>query len=227
MPRTDEAVTSILSADKERTDTHPAFGVAVVTRTTGSPRTMFQSDLRHNDSIRLSIQTAERHRHLLRDWVFPRKTIVEVEMSLAQWGALVSSIGIGSGVPVTIRQTSDNHMVPGIPYEPRIGESVDEAKSAVSRLLEHARESLSALEEAVQSGRIGEIKKALRAHGLSIHHAESNAGFAVTSLSEAAESLTSQARVDIEAQILAASQITGLTASIEAPTGMGEIEGRD
>lgn len=220
MTRTEEPVTSVESDGRtaDRIDTHPAFAVATVSRSTGTPRTLFQSDLRHNDTINLSILTAERGRGLNRDWVHPRQELIEVEMSLAQWGALVSSIGIGSGVPVTLRRTESVVNVPGLPYEPRIAENIAEARGSVGKLLARARETLTALEEAIDGKQgVKAIRDALRRHSGSLEHAESNSAFAVNSLKEAAEAVTSQARADIEAQILNAQMLTGIQASIEAP----------
>lgn len=220
MPRSEEPVTSVEGDGRtsDRIDTHPAFGVASVARSSGSSRTLFQSDLRHNETIRLTILTAERGRSLNRDWVHPRKTLIEVEMSLAQWGAVVSSIGIGSGVPVTIRSTESDHTVPGLPYEPRIAENIAETENVVGKLLERARVTLAALEAAID-GKLGvkATREALRAHKIAVSGAENTATFAVTSLKEAAETVTAQARADIEAQILNAQLLTGVQASIEAP----------
>lgn len=218
MSRHDEAPEVEQIGDDERRETHPAFGVAVVTRGQGTGRSLFQSDLLHRESITLSIQTADRTRALHRDWVHPRRTLVEVEMSLAQWGALVSSIGIGSGVPVTIRRREGGPDLPGIPYEPRLGESVGEARGSVRRLLARVRETLEVVEDAVDNKRgVKALREALRMHRASVVNADSNAAFAVKSVQEATEAVTSQARADIEAQILQAQIITGSNASIEAP----------
>ena len=208
-----------------RLDTHPAFGVAVVTRSSGSSRTLFQSDLQHHETITLRIETAERVRDLNRDWVHPRTTLLEVEMSLAQWGSLVSSIGIGSGVPVTIRRTESEPFVPAIPYAPRIAESVDEVKGAVSKILGRARASLAELTDAIENKKgVRAIREALHNHSLSIAHAEGSAAFAVTSLTKAAENVTSQAKSDIEAHILAASALTGTPAPVALPDHIGPKE---
>lgn len=217
MSRRVEAVTSVPGKDGY-TDSHPSFAVATVARSSGTPRTLFQSDLRHNETISFSIRRATRDRHLNRDWVFPRQNLIEVEMSLAQWGALVSSVGIGSGVPVTLRATESDWDIPELPYEPRIAESITETNGAVGKMLERARVTLAALEAAIE-GKLGAkaTREALRAHRLAVEGAENNAAFAVKSLKEAAETVTSQARADIEAQILNAQMLTGHQASIEAP----------
>lgn len=200
-------------------ETHPAFGVAVVTRGHGGSMSLFQSDVQHQEFITLSIHRAERTRDLNRDWVHPREEIVEVRMSLAQWGALVSSIGLGSGVPVTITSTAEDRMVPAIPFAPRIAASLDEVRGSIGKMLAKARASLEALTEAIEQKKgVVATREALRAHTNALAGAEGNAAFAVTSLTEAAEDVISQARVDIESHILAAQQQTGLTSPVVAPT---------
>lgn len=197
---------------------HPAFGVAVVTRASGSPRTLFQSDLQHNETIVLSIRQAQRSRNLIRDWIFPRREIVEVEMSLAQWGSLVSSIGIGSGVPVTIRHI-DQKPVPGLPYEPRIAEAVAETKQTVQRLMKNARESFDVLKKTFEEKRgVKEMRAAMDRHESSLRNTESNAGFAIKQVTEATEQVVAQGKSDIEAHILSAQMLTGMRASIDAPS---------
>ena len=198
-------------------ETHPAFGVAVVTRSSGTPRTLFQSDLQHNETIRLTIHRAERRRSLIRDWIMPRKALVEAEMSLAQWGALVSSIGIGSGVPVTIRSTEQDHLVPGLPYEPRIAEAVEETKQSVHKLLKSIRYSYDKVREAFDNkAGVKAQREALNNLYHTINNSPANAAFAIRQTTEAAESVVAQARADIESAILNAAQLTGAS-PIEAP----------
>lgn len=211
-------------AGDERVDTHPAFGVATVTRSQGTGTSLFQSDLLHNETITLSIGSAERTRSLNSDRVHGTKNIVEVEMSLAQWGALISSIGVGSGVPVTIRRKAGEGAIHGIPHKPRIAENLEEVRTSVERLLQGSRESLEVLEAAIESrAGVRAIRDALRSHRTNIANAPANAAFAVKSVARAAEKVTSQAKADIESHILHASQRTGLHASVALPP-LGSLE---
>lgn len=208
---------TVTSPSEGTRDTHPAFGVAVVVRGTSTPgAVLFQSDLRHSETITLTIRHAERTRSLAHDWTFPRETVAEIEMSLAQWGALVSSQGIGSGVPVTLRRTETELQVPNLPYQPRLAESIGEVRAEAARLVAQANVTLTALQEATATGRIGAIKAALAAHARSIQQVEANAEFYAKSMQNAAEKVVGQARADIEAHILGAQRLVG-SASIEAP----------
>lgn len=212
----------------ERRDTHPAFGVATVTRGQGSGTSLFQSDLLHNQTITLAIHEADRTRTLNRDWVHSGKSIVEVEMSLAQWGALVSAVGLGSGVPVTIRQRMGEPLVPEIPYEPRIAENLSEVNGSVERMLRESQDTLAGLTKAIEAKQgVKAIREALRKHQVTLNNASANAEFVVKSVAEAAEKVTSQAKADIESHMLAAAQQTGMTAPVEFPVIDSFVAGDD
>jgi hypothetical protein len=224
--RGEEDVVSTPHSSGGVVETHPAFGVAVVTLGSGSSRSLFQSDVLHHQSITLRIETADRKRHLNHDNVHPGKTLVEVEMSLAQWGALVSSIGVGSGVPVTIRRTESEQYVPTLPYRPRIQTSLDEVHDSINKLLARARETLSAVEDAFENKKgVRAMRDALRAHSGSITHAAANSEFAVTSAAAAGENIVAQVRADIESQVVTAIRATGGQGEINVPeVSLGELE---
>ncbi|MFD7669050.1 hypothetical protein [Streptomyces sp. NPDC059788] len=196
---------------------HPAFGVAVITRRSGSSRSLFQSDLLHNESISLSVHEATRRRDLNHDWVHPGRALVEIEMSLAQWGSLVSSIGLGSGVPVTVRRTEHDAFVPEIPHQPRTAESLREVREVTDRMYARVKAATAALHEAIHEKKgVKATKEALNALERTVADAGSNAQFTVDSLVEAGEQVVAQARADIEAHALEAIRLTGAAPSVGA-----------
>lgn len=189
------------------TEEHPAFGVAILTRGSGTKRALFQSDILHSDTMTLSIHRADRTRDLHHDWVHPGEELIEVEMSLAQFGALVSSPGLGSGVPVTIRRTESELNVPGVEHQPRLAQTVDEAKTAVEDLLRQTREKADILQEAFDGKQgVRAVREALNALQAALRNAAPNAEFAIKSVQGAAETAVNHAKADIEAQILQAEQ---------------------
>lgn len=196
---------------------HPAFGVAVVTRRSGGGRSLFQSDLLHNETVSLSVHEAVRKRDLSHDWVHPGRELVEIEMSLAQWGSLVSSMGLGSGVSVTIRRTEHNAFVPEIPHQPRTAESLREVREVTDRMYAEVRAATAALHEAIHEKKgVRATKEALNALERAVAGAGNNAQFTVDSLVEAGEQVVAQARADIEAHVLEVVRLTGAEPSIEA-----------
>jgi len=211
---------------------HPAFGVAVVTRRSGGGRSLFQSDLLHNETISLSVHEATRRRDLNHDWVHPGRELVEIEMSLAQWGSLVSSMGLGSGVPVTIRRTEHNAFVPEIPHQPRTAESLREVREVTDRMYAEVRAATATLHEAIHEKKgVRATKEALSALERAVASAGNNAQFTVDSLVEAGEQVVAQARADIEAHVLEVVRLTGAepsikTSSFDAPALPGPTTSR-
>ena len=204
---------------------HPSFAVVNTVRSQGTGRTLFQSDLKHNETIVLTISRASRKRDLNRDWVHSHQELIEVEMSLAQWGALVSSTGIGSGVPVTLRRTENEVFVPGLPDGSRIQHNLKEVDQATDKLLEQIRERFTVLKDAIESKKGLRItRQALHDLEVTLANANANTKFSVTSLREAAESLVHQAKADIEAHVLATVNQVGGTASIQTQSlDLGEL----
>ena len=183
---------------------HPSFGVVTLTKSKGTSIPLFQSDIEHDQVINLSVHTASRKRDLKHDWVHPEKEIVEIQMSTTQWGALVSSMGVGSGVPVTISKVQGNRVDPP-PYEPRIAANVKEVQGAFEDVLSSISASLKGLTEAIEQKQgIKATREALHRLQVAVTNAPSNASFAVSSLAEAAESLVTQAFADIEANAVQA-----------------------
>jgi hypothetical protein len=86
--------------------THPSWAMIGASRVSHSAggSALFDSDIRHQHTVTVSISTASRRRDLNRDWLHAEREFVEVEMSEAQWASFVSSMNAGSGVPCTIRR---------------------------------------------------------------------------------------------------------------------------
>ena len=98
-------------------ETHPAFGLCVVSHWTANPGVrLFGSDLVHGSGITLKFQTAIKHRGLSNDWHHSREFLLQVDMSHSQWARLVSASGQGDGVPVTVNAMRTGPLVinPGI-----------------------------------------------------------------------------------------------------------------
>lgn len=202
--RDKQQVTRSKENGQRSTDTHPAFGAVTVRRQTGSGSVLFQSDVLHRETIVLSISAASRITEIGHDWVHPTQDLVTIEMSPAQWGAVVSSIG-SSPVPVTLRRTESDWNLPDIPYEPRIAENLEDVKGKVAELLADAHRTFAQLQAVVDdNGGKKALREAMSAHASTLRNAEPNAVFAVATMNEAAEAVVAAARSDIESYALQA-----------------------
>jgi len=198
--------------DARGNEHHPAFGMLSVNRVTSSHGiSLFQSDLAHRSTIRITLETASRTRDLNHDWVHGEKHLVEVEMSLAQWASVVSSIDT-SGVPVTIRALPGDHNIDGIPFAPRMAESLAEVRAATARSFSRIQEALKKYEETPNSP-VAAKRAALRQLHYAVEGTEGTLTFAAESMEAHAENVVQKARADVEAMVLAEANRLGLTGS--------------
>lgn len=189
-------------------EVHPAFGLISVSRSQTGPvgATLFDSDIQHRNTVTVTVRKAERKRDLHHDFIHPQSrqaVLSEVQMSEAQWASFVSSMNTGNGVPCTIRTEMGNWSIPGLPYEPRLAESMEEVRTAGDKAIEDIRRAFEVAAEKPNKTNMRHLKAM-------IDNAPSNMTFAAKSLSDHAENVVQKARVDVEAMVLAHAQKLGL-----------------
>lgn len=187
-------------------EVHPAWAMIGASRVqTGNPgATLFDSDIQHQHTVRVSISTASRKRDLNHDHLFSEREFVEVEMSEAQWASFVSSMNVGNGVPCTIRRREDEWAVPDMPFEPRLQESMNEVRDAASKAAQQVAEAFAAYQEKRSAANLRTLEYAIK-------NMPANITFAAKSLGEHAENVVQRARADIEAMVTSKAQQLGLT----------------
>lgn len=188
-------------------EVHPGWVLVGASRVSHSPpgAILFDSDIRHQHYVVVRVKRATRKRTLNRDWLGGRATIVEFAMSEAQWASFVSSMNSGDGVPATLLEdaSSDSFEVPGMPYQPRLKESMDEVRGAASKAQAKVEEAFAAYKEKKTVGNLRELE-------IAIGHMTPNMVFAADSLTEHAENVVQKARADVEAFVLSKAQQLGL-----------------
>lgn len=186
------------SVGEDGVERHPAFGMigAARVQSGGGGAVLYDSDVRHQHFVTIRLSTGARRRQLSHDHLYPEQQLVEVAMSEAQWASFVSSMNVGSGVPCTVEFTAGEGKLPGIPYAPRLKESMDEVRGAADR-------AASAVAEAFATYREHKTAANLRTLQATIENMPANVAFAAESLSEHAENVVQKARADIEAMVVA------------------------
>lgn len=185
-------------------ESHPSWGLIGASRYSNSPGSvLFDSDITHNHTVRVSLSTASRKRDLNRDRKHGDREFLEVEMSEAQWASFVSSMGNGQGVPCTIRRREDEVFVPGQPPDSRMQESIDEVKSAASKAYGEIQEAFEAYAEKKNAANLKTLK-------YTIANAPANVKFAGDQLTEHAENVVQKAKFDIEAAVMQMAEQQGL-----------------
>lgn len=129
----------------ERTK-HPSYGTLSFSRVSGGNKTLFGSSIQHRDTIVLTLRHANIERGLNNDWIFGDKIIAEAEMSYSQFAEAITSMNMGTGVPVTIRLTEKDGRIPECDFvnkkeqfQDELKESLDKATSTSCSLIEEVQ----------------------------------------------------------------------------------------
>jgi hypothetical protein len=201
------------TVDEKGREYHPAWALIGAHRVShGGGAVLFDSDIRHEHYVTVRISTASRMRDLNRDWLLSEREFVEVAMSEAQWASFVSSMNSGQGVPCTLTRREDELNVPGMPYEPRLQQSMAEVRGAADK-------TIAAIREAFDTYAAHKTVGNLRSLQYAIENATPNVMFAAKSLTEHAENVVQRAKADIEAMVVHKARQLGIE-----PTELGTHE---
>lgn len=221
-----------LGAGERDRYTHDAFGTITMTKVTGRGKTLFGSDIEHSERIRISVQRAHLDRDLSRDWIFGNNwPLVEFEMSHAQFAQFITSVGNGTGTPVTLTMapTDRKHTepMPGIvKSESKLDLFRHEIKQSVSEGIASLKESIGKIGEMLDGGSVS--KKELRSlhHSLkcSLDNLPGNVSFVVRQAEEALEKATADAKIEVEAYIATNIERAGVKTIQSAGDTIGALQ---
>lgn len=194
-------------------EVHPAFGLISVHRVTSTPGDiLFDSDVRHSRVIRLRIHRARRSRDLSHDHVSEAQSLIEVDMSEAQFASCVSSMNT-MGVPCTLRRVGDDYNVPGLEYAPRLKQTMDEVHEAASAAFAQIEQAMAELDGLDAKAGVKARREAMDTLRSRIRNAVPNVDWAGQQLAEQAEAVVQRARADVEAMVTAKAAQLGIEPS--------------
>lgn len=204
-------------------ETHPAWGLIGASRVSSSPgAALFDSDILHRHYVVVRLRRSTRERRLGHDWKHgDRGSIVEIAMSEAQWASFVSTMNVGDGVPCTIDRIGKEDM-PGVEYEPRLAESMDEVEKAGQKVVDVIQKAFAVYKEKSTKANLRSLESA-------IANATNNMTYAAEMLSEHAENVVQRARADIEAIVTSKAEQLGIDPAEVAETrflGEGDTDVR-
>ena len=219
MPRNAIAATAII--ENERTTyEHDAFGRVAVFRTHGTASVLFGSALQHTNAVVLELTRACSVRELSHDHISEKETIARFSMSESGWASLVSSVGMGTGVPVTLESAPARGtpalQMPGLLLDPVCDTFESEVRKSAEKAAKGVREVQARLEELCQPGAKPPGKKEMEElKGMLRHAGEQFAGnmaFVQNSFARAMESTVSSAKTEVEAFVFQTATRTGIDA---------------
>jgi len=189
--------------------THPAYGVIHMS----VPRnnygmTLFGSDIKHSDTVRITISTAYLNRDLNRDFIHEDKQIISFEMSHAQFAQFITSQGNGSGTPITLVHAPTDYKlasVPGIKQIETKNQTFQKEirETAGKEIREQFEKEINRLEAMIESGKfskkeLADIHKNMK---IRMENFSENMAYVVKTAEEALEKATSDAKIEVESWI--------------------------
>ena len=149
---------------EETVEKHESYGMLGIYRTSSSGTYLFGSIQRHHSFITLTIKKAERVRHLAQDWYHADSLpIVEIEMSHSQFAELITSPGIGDGVPCTIRGLGGELLEPCPPPESMESKFSEDLKKTTKETVAGLKQLTQQLGQALLPGEKALNKTELKA----------------------------------------------------------------
>lgn len=119
--------------------THPAYGMLSFSRRSGGRTPLFGSSIEHRDTIAMTLTHGDVTRGLNSDWYHGNGVIAEVEMSYSQFAEAITSMNMGSGVPVTVRRTEKDGRIPECDFINKKEQFQDELKERLSNATKTSR----------------------------------------------------------------------------------------
>lgn len=131
-------------------DSHPSYALLSFSRVSrGKDAPLFGSSIQHSNTIRMKVKPAKIERGLSTDWYLEDgMDYLEVEMSYSQFAEAISSMNMGSGVPVTLRYLNGKQIPDPsftnkrLQFEDEVKERMDRIASKLSKLTDESEDIL-------------------------------------------------------------------------------------
>jgi len=146
----------------EKEEKHESFGMMGFSRVqcSGDGQVLHGSDLKHNTIIRMTLSHGTKKRGLSHDWYHAEDTIVEVEMSQNQFSEMITSMNMGSGIPVTLNYTEKDGRLESPEFVSVVEIHENEFKQQTKDTVKDMEDLLTAMKDLLSGS--GTVKKADR-----------------------------------------------------------------
>lgn len=126
---------------------HPSYGTLAFSRRSGGSMVLFGTSIEHKDVIGMRLYHANITRGLHEDHIYGNKLIAEVEMSYSQFAEAITSLNMGSGVPVTIRWTEKDGEIPPCDFVSKRDQFVNEFKEKRKKATDESQQLIKDVAE--------------------------------------------------------------------------------
>ncbi len=186
---------------------HPSFGFIRASRVSGHT-SLFDSALMHQHYITLTIGHAVQHRNMSRNWNYPKEEYITIAMSEAQFATFITSMNVGEGAPCTLTRV----MGKGIEAPPAdintrktFGNELRRNIDAATKLLQQAQAHARMLVDK-KKATLSELRDLQNNITAAQRELVDSAPFILHQFAESVETLTQQAKADINAHVVMSGQ---------------------
>ena len=193
---------------------HPSYGMAGFYRVQGTRDKLFGSSIEHATTIRLDIKEGVVKHDLGRDWYHGGSTLIEIELSPAQFVEMLTTMNCGDGVPCTIRYRPGDGYIEDPPDEGTEPERVrDYFRKCMEETADRLKEMMKNIEELSDAPRLkkADQKALLHEAEMLVQEVEKNMPFYYDQYSRAVDKRDAQSKADIEAAVALTLQRLGLS----------------
>jgi len=213
--------------------THPAYGLISFSRVSGDPGPLFGSKIGHHESyIRMNVSQAtmivDPTSGEERTYGPMRGTTLEVMLSAAQFAELITTMGIGMGVPCTLYRVLGEVVEPmpkketeAVRVRGSFRRVIEKATAKAQNLVAEAKEILA--KKSILAADKADLIDKMNSIVLEI---TSNAPFMLTLFEEATEKVTKAAKAEVDSLLTHNLFMRGLEAAIneEKTKRLGALE---
>lgn len=201
-------------SDDTRYETHESYGMMRFSRTSGHAETLFGSSIQHSELINLSISPGSVKRDLNNDWYHADgASHIEVEMSHSQFSEAITSMNMGSGVPVTIKRLNGKRVAnptftnKRLQFAKEFETQMKDLKNAMTEFTENAKDVLTNKKTLSKADRADILRGIERLH----NEIALNIPFIAEQYNEQLDKTTQEAKGEIEAFTASKLNQLGLT----------------
>lgn len=198
---------------------HPSYGVLTLNRFSSSDSNpLFGSVVRSRNGLSLTISRAHIVHNLGSDSIYGDEEVIQVRMTEEQLGRMLSSIGVGEGIPCTIAHLNGKRVAEPPVIETEQKRIYDDFASTMDGLAKDLRGELPEVMAILnKDGAINKAdREAIRKVIESIHmQLKNNAAFALQQFQESAERVVEAAKVEVNAHAATVSRQLGLPEKVE------------
>lgn len=192
---------------------HPAYGMLGISRCQGNPGTLFGSEVKRPHSfIRITLSPGEERWSLSQSWFMGRnKTLMEVDMSHAQFAEMITTLNVGSGVPCTIRHLNGEKEIPHISDDSTVHEQI---KADVKDTAKEAVDAICSLRAAIATAKMPkrQQEELLSLADQARARLTNSLPFVLDQYVEALEAMKQKAATEVDAMLTGAIHRAGLSA---------------